>query len=804
METLRQDIRYAVRRLARSRGFTLLAVVTLALGIGANSAIFSVVNAVLLRPLSFPEPHRLDQVHSTRQGSGHIPVSAPDFRQMERETRAYEALAAYTLTFPNLTREGEPVRLNGTSVSASFLSILGSRPVLGRAFREDENEPGNTRVVLLGHGLWQQRFGGDPTVLGRSIQLDGEPYEVVGVMPAGFDFPEERELWTPIAYGPIFSDDNARSGHFLSVIGRRRAGVSAEEAAADIAAIAGRIEQAFPALKTGFGGTAVPLSEELVGDIRLPLLVLLGAVGLVLLIACANVANLLLARAAAREGELALRTALGAGRGRLLRQLLTESVLLGLLGGVLGLLLGTWGTAWLLDLQPQGIPRLEEVRLDRSVAAFTLGVSLLTGLLFGLYPAWQVTRGELVDGIREGGRGSLTGRRSARMRGTLVVAETALAVMLLVGAGLLIRSFAHLSAVDLGFRQESALVFDLALPAAAYPDNAQTLAFYTALEERLRAIPGVVAAGASSAPPLSGFYSGGPMVIEGGEPARPGEEDIVQIRVVTPELLPTLGVQVLRGRGVLATDGPDAPPVVLLTESAEARFFGGGEALGSRVAMGGPSDPAWAEVVGIVGDVRGDRVAEEGEPGIYFAHAQRPARQMSLVVRTVGEPMRLVGAVREEVQALDRNLPIFNARTLEQVVGESVSQPRFYTLLLAVFAAAALLLSAVGIFGVMSSLVAQRTREIGIRIALGAAPRLVLRSVVGGAMTLTLAGVAIGVVGSVVGARLLAALLFGVSPGDPATFLAVALILTGVAAGASYLPARRAVRVDPMVALRGE
>jgi putative ABC transport system permease protein len=578
--------------------------------------------------------------------------------------------------------------------------------------------------------------------------------------------------------------------------------VTVEEGAADMAAVGGRMEQAFPDLKEGFGGTAVSLREELVGDIETPLLVLLGAVGLVLLIACVNVANLLLARAVARESELAVRAALGAERWRLVRQLLTESLVLGLLGGATGLLLSVWGTEWLLRLRPEGIPRLDEVGVDWSVVGFTAVLAVLTGFLFGLMPAYQVTRGDLASTIREGGRGTLARRGATRMRSALVVLQTALAVMLLSGAGLLIRSFAKLSAVDPGFRTERALAVDLSLPSAAYPDQEQVRAFYATLEERVRGLPGVAAAGSSSSVPMSGFYWGSPMRVDGLPEPGPGGDRVVQIRVVTPGLLPTMGVPVVRGRGFLPSDGPESPRVALLTESAAARYFPGLDPVGMRVAVSRDDEPQWAEVVGIVGDVRGSDLTEEVGPGLYFPHSQQNGRQMSLVLRTGSDPMALVPAIRREVQALDADLPIFNPRTLEQALGEAVSQPRFYMLLLSIFGGTALVLSAIGIFGVMSYSVVQRTREIGIRIALGAAPRTVLRMVVGGALALALGGVAIGLVGAAAGSRLLSALLFGVSPTDPFTLVSVALILTGVAVGASYLPARRAIRVDPMVALR--
>jgi putative ABC transport system permease protein len=802
METLLQDLRYAARRLARSRGFTFVAVLTLALGIGANSAIFSVVNAVLLRPLPFAEPERLDRIYSTIDGFGDIPVSPPDFLQIKAETRAYEELAAYSFSSPNLTGEGDPVRLNGTSVSAPFFDLLGVRPALGRTFAADESEPGHGRVAVLGHALWQERFGGNPAVLGRTIQLNGEPYEVIGVMPRGFHYPGERELWTPLEYDGSFRDDGNRQAHYLTVIGRRKPDVTLEEGAADMAAIGARIGRAFPDIHEGFGGRAVSLREELVGEIETPLLVLLGAVGLVLLIACVNVANLLLARAVTREGEMAVRSALGAERTRLVRQLLTESVVLGLLGGGMGLLLSVWGTDWLLRLRPQGIPRLDEVGVDWSVVGFTAGLSVLTGLLFGLVPAYQVTRGDLASSIRTGSRGGLAGRSAARVRSALVIVQTALAVMLLSAAGLLIRSFAELSAIDPGFRAEHALAVDLALPSAAYPEDEQVRAFYTTLEERVRGLPGVQAVGSSSSVPMGGGYWGSPLLVEGLPAPDQDEDQVVQVRIVTPGLLPTMGVPILRGRGFQASDGPTSPRVALITESAAERYFPGRDPVGMRVSIPRRNGPEWAEVVGIVGDVRGSDLAEEIEPGVYFAHSQFNGRQMSLVVRTGADPAALVAAVRREVQALDADLPIFNVRTLEEALGQAVSQPRFYMLLLSIFGATALVLSAIGIFGVMSYSVVQRTREIGIRIALGAAPGTVLRMVVGGALALAIGGVAIGLVGAAASTRLLSALLFGVSPVDPLTLVSAAVILTGVALVAGYLPARRAIRVDPMTALR--
>jgi putative ABC transport system permease protein len=468
----------------------------------------------------------------------------------------------------------------------------------------------------------------------------------------------------------------------------------------------------------------------------------------------------------------------------------------------MGLLLSVWGTDWLLRLRPQGIPRLDEVGVDWSVVGFTAALSVLTGLLFGLVPAHQVTRGDLAGSIRAGSRGALAGRSAARVRGALVVVQTALAVMLLSAAGLLIRSFAELSALDPGFRAERALAVDLALPSVAYPEQEQVRAFYATLEERVRGLPGVEAVGSSSSVPMGGGYWGTPLLVEGLPAPGADEDQVVQVRIVTPGLLPTMGVPVLRGRGLLPSDGPASPRVALITESAAERYFAGRDAVGMRVSIPRPNGPEWAEVVGIVGDVRGSNLAEEADPGVYFPHSQLDSRQMSLVLRTGSDPEALVAAVRREVQTLDADLPIFNVRTLEQALGEAVSQPRFYMFLLSIFGATALVLSAIGIFGVMSYSVVQRTREIGIRIALGAAPGAVLRMVVGGALALAVGGVAIGLVGAAASSRLLSALLFGVSPIDPLTLASVAAILTGVALVAGYLPARRAIRVDPMTALR--
>ncbi|HEV2130004.1 MAG TPA: ABC transporter permease, partial [Longimicrobiaceae bacterium] len=688
--------------------------------------------------------------------------------------------------------------------SATFFDVMGVEPMLGRTFTTDENESGNTGVAVLGHALWQQRFGGDRSILGRTVQLDGESYQVVGVMPEGFDYPGGAEIWTPLAYGEGFRDDAQRGSYSLNVIGRRKPGVSVADANADIAAIGAKIARDFPGLKTGIGSVVFPMHDDLVGGIRLPLLILLGAVGFVLLIACVNVANLLLTRAAARESELAVRAALGAGRGRLVRQLLTESTLLGLLGGAFGLLLAVWGTNWLVRLRPEGIPRLEQVAVSWEVVGFTGLVALLTGILFGLVPAYQVTRGELIGSIREGGRGALRRRATTRVRGALVVVETALAVMLLAGAGLLIRSFVQLNAVDPGFRAERTLALDLALPSAYYPETEQVRAFYGELAERVEALPGVRSVGIVSALPLADFLQRTNLRIGGRPEPGPGEENSIDVRFASSGYLQTLGIPVLRGRGFTDQDRPGTLRVVLISETAARHYFPGEEAIGRRIELGMSrrGQPLGGEVVGIVGDVRNEGLSQDPPPMLYLSNDQTATRMASLVVRSHGEPRELMAAVRREVAAMDPNLPLFNIRTLEETLGEAISQPRFYMLLLSIFAGSALVLAAIGIFGVMSYAVVQRTREIGIRMALGADPRSVLRMVVGRALGLAALGVLLGLLGSLAGTRILSGLLFGVAPTDPLTLAGVATVLFGVAGIASYLPARAATRVDPNVALR--
>jgi putative ABC transport system permease protein len=811
MEIVLQDLRYANRRLRKSPGFAVVAVLTLALGIGANSAIFSVVNAVLLRSLPFAEPDRLVAFGTIKHGeeprAGSL--SPPDFMSLRDHTRTLTDVAALSYGGATLTGGGEPERVDAAWVSAGFFELLGATPVLGRTIRPEENQPGNTGVAVLGHGFWQQHLGGDSAIVGQTITLNGVTRTVVGVAPPGFGFPENRALWAPLQYDETFSSetDRNRRAQWLSVIGRVQPGVPLERARAEVQSLAAQLEQEFPQTNTNVTLATLSLHEVMVGEVRTPLLILLGAVGLVLLIACANVANLLLARAAARQGEMAVRAALGAGRGRLVRQLLTESVLLGLVGGVVGLLLAHWGTALLVALRPAGIPRLDDVGVDGTVVGFTFLVALLTGVVFGLIPALQATRSDLVASIREAGRGALGGRQGQRTRSALVVAEMALAVMLLVGAGLLMRSFLQLQRVDPGFRPEQTLALDLSLPTRRYPEDEQRIAFYGTLLERIEGLPGVRSAGAVNLLPMGDDRFVLSFAVEGRPTPPPGEQPTLEVRVATPEYFRTMGIPLLRGRDFAEADRADAPQVVVINETTAQRFFAGEDPIGQRVRTGwgiGEDHFAGGEIVGVVGDVRQLGPGKEFIPELYLPSTQVPESDLSVVVRTAGDPLALAKAIRAEVRALDANLPVSNLRTLDQVLSRAVAQPRFYLLLLGAFAAVALVLAAIGIFGVMSYSVVQRTREIGIRVALGANPGAVLRMVVGRALWLALGGVAVGLLGALALSRLLGSLLFGVSATDPLTFAGVAALLTSVALLATYLPARRATRVDPMVALRSE
>jgi putative ABC transport system permease protein len=805
MDYLKQDLQYAVRRLLKAPGFTAVAVLTLALGIGANSAIFSVVNGVLLKPLPFPESGRLVRVYHTSDGS-RSSMSGPNFTDIARMATTLEGMAAISTAGMILTGVGEPTRLRVAEVSAALFNVLRVRPALGRVFNADENTPGRTNIVILSHALWEQRFGGDRGVIGKRIALDGVPREVVGVMPRGFGYPSDRQAWLPIAYDAAFVRSQ-RANWSLDVVARLKPGVTPEQSAAEVETLGRNLEKQYPTANAGVGMTTFPMLEAMVGDIRRSVMILLGAVGFVLLIACTNVANLLLARAAARGSEMAVRTALGAGRGRLVRQLLTESVVLSVLGAALGLLLAVWGVELLTKLKPEGIPRLDNVRVDAAVILFTVAIAMLTGVLFGLVPAFAATRG-LSASLKEAGRGAVTGRGGARLRGGLVIAELALAVMLLAGAGLLMRSFMKLQAVDPGFSPEQALTFELSLPGERYLQDAQRVAFYDDLLPRLRALPGVRGTSAVMGLPLTGVDFVISFDVAGRPPVAPEDRPAMQVRVAMSDYFASVGIPLKRGRVFTDDDKVGTTPVVLITESAARQYFPGEDPIGKTIKLGwrrGAGKPqAGGEVVGIVGDVKDAGLNEANPPQIFLPFRQWPVSFMSLVMKTSVPPLSLSDAARAQVAAVDPNLPVSNISTLDAVVAKSISQQRFYMLLLAIFAAVALVLAAIGIFGVLSYAVSQRTREIGIRMALGAREGSVIRLIVVHAMILVVCGVAAGTIAALFVTQTMTKMLFSVTPTDPATFLTVAGLLSAVALLASYLPARRATHVDPVIALRAE
>jgi putative ABC transport system permease protein len=805
MDTLRQDLAYALRRLALAPAFTFVAIATLALGIGANSAIFSIVHAVLLKPLPFAEPDRLVQLFQVYEGRNVPHFSPMNFLDTEAAARSFDSMTAVDGGNVTLTGRGAPAVLAAAEVSASFFRVFRVTPVMGRVMAEDENEPARANVVVLGHALWRTRFGGDPAILGQKITLDSRSLTVIGIAPPGFAFPEGVELWTPIAYDDFFRT-KSRGSWYVRVFGRLQKDAKSEAAAEEARMIASRLAAAHPEANEGLGGTVLSLQDSLVGNTRPALYLLLGAVGLVLLIACVNVANLLLARAAARESEFAVRLALGAGGGRIFRQLLTESLVLSFLGGLAGVTLASLSLGSLIALQPSGVARLAEASVDRTVLLFAAALSLFTGLLCGTLPAMSA-RSTPAKALREGSRALLSSPGS-RVRGGLVVGQMALAMMLLAGAGLLLRSFAQLQQVSPGFNIENALTFSIALPAQAYKDESLRVGFFDRLLERLNGLPGATAAAAIVGLPLTGTQINISFEVANRPPLPPAQQPSMELRPATPGYFKAMGIPVIRGRGIEVGDTARSTPVAVITESAVRKYFPGEDPIGQRITLGwrrpDGMPKAGGEVVGIVADVKSSGLARDVVPEIYVPFAQLPVGSMDIVLRTSVPPLSLGPAVESVVSELDPELPVARLRTLEDVVARSISQPRFYMLLLGLFASTAVLLAALGIFGVMSYAVAQRSREIGIRMALGAQPASVMRMVMRNAGLLIVAGIATGLAGAVALSRFLGGLLFNLSPTDPTTLGAVALTLVAVALLASYLPARQATRVDPLLALRSE
>ena len=813
METFWQDIRYGIRMLVKAPSISIVATIALALGIGANTAIFSVVNAVLLRPLPFANSEQLMNVWETDPTRGYVRGSAsyPNFVDWREQNHVFEHMASYHTGDFILTGRGESTRLQGAIVNADLFPLLGVAPVIGRGFLPDEDKPGESgRVVLLSQELFQRRFNSDPNVVNQSMVLDGKNYTIVGVMPSAFQFPiqnEPVELWTTVALDregkePITDE---RGAHYMNVIARLKPGVSKEQAQAEMVSISARLEQQYPDKDLHKSSRVEPALEALVGDIRPALLILLGAVGCVLLIACANVANLLLARAMTRHKEMAIRSALGASRVRVVRQLLTESVLLSLAGGALGLVLAVWWSDLLVALGKQNIPRALQVGLDWRVLGFTLLVSVFTGIIFGLVPALHSSKTELTESLKEGARGSGEGARHNRIRGLLVVSELAIAVVLLVGAGLLIQSLWRLRQVSPGFDSQNLLTFVVGIPEVKYPNQKQAQ-FYNDLVARVESLPGVRSAGAVIPLPLSGDLFRISFETE-GRPVAKGDQPSADFFAIGDGYFKTLGSSILKGRDFNERDNKQAPAVIIVNQAFARKFFPDEDPIGKRIKPGISTDtdePAMREIVGVVSDVRNRNLSSELRQGYFVPAAQVPFNQMTMVIRTTNDPHSLMTAVQNEVHSMDKELPVFNVKTMDEYIATTVAAPRFNTTLLVIFAAVALILTIVGLYGVMSYAVAQRTNEIGIRMALGAKTSDVLRLIVSQGFKLVLLGLAIGLAGAFALTRVISSLLFGVTTKDPLTFAVVAVLLAFVALLACYIPARRATRLDPLRALRYE
>jgi putative ABC transport system permease protein len=811
MDVLMQDLRYGARSLLRNPGFAAIAIVALGLGIGANTAIFSVVNSVLLRPLPYADPGRLVSVWNQYPGMNlmRASVSGPDYVERRDQNTVFEGVAVYAHASLNLTGSGEPERIHGLRASANLFHLLGVPPALGRGFLEEEDHPGRSQVAVVSDRMWRRTFGADRGLVGRTVRLNGVPYTVAGVAPPEFYFPEPGvDIWIPIALKPEDVDAKLHGFEYLTMIARLRPGAGVAQAQADLDVITRRFLDAAPAQAREFfesnrwGAGVAPLMDEWTGSVRPALLVLLGAVVCVLLIACANVSNLLLARTASRQKEMAVRYAVGAGRGRVVRMLLTESVLLALAGGGLGLLVAAWGIDLLVLARPANLPRIDEIGIDGRVLLFTSALSILSGLVFGIAPALQMSARSFGASLKEGGRaGSAPGR--SRLRATLVTAQISLALVLLVGAGLLVRTFDRIQQVDPGFRDAPRLLtMSLSLPDSRYAKAADKRLFFDRLLERLRALPGVTAAAANSLLPLAPGASTASFRVE-GQRLGPGEGNaLASVRLVTPGYLAVMGIPLRQGRDLEERDAAAGTEAAVIEETLARRFFPGESPIGRRVTFSELDDGQWFTVVGVAGTVKHSGLAQESFGHLYIPYAVYPAPEMFVVLRTQGDPRSAIAAVRGAVRAVDPEQPIHAVRTMDDYVDDALAQPRFRAVLLGMFGGVALLLAVVGIYGVMAFSVTQRTHEIGVRLALGARPRDVLRMIVAQGLRLTLAGVVLGLLGAVAVTRALAGLLFGVGSTDPATFATVPIVLAAAALLASYIPARRATRVDPMVALR--
>ncbi len=792
------DLKFAFRQLLKNPGFTAVAVLTLALGIGANTAIFSVVDGVLLKPLPYERPGQLVQVWEAPGPGKRNSASPGAFLDWKEHSTVFESLSLRQNTAMNLTGDGEPERISGLAMSTSGLQIFRARPLLGRTFASDEDQPGKDKVAVLSHGFWQRRFGGETNVVGREIQLNDQSYTVIGVLPPRFLPWDKAEFVIPKAIAP--DEANQRSAHWLQVIGRLKPGVTVAQAQSEMNALAARLKPLYPAFKKDWGVTIVPMHEQITGNVKPTLLVLAGAVGFVLLIACANVANLLLAKASARQKEMAIRAALGASRWRVIRQLLVESVLLSLLGALLGLLLTFWSVGTLTSITAVSLPRAQDVGLDLRVLGFALLVSLVAGVAFGLVPALQPSRPDLNDMLKEGARTSGTGPRN-RVRSGLIVSEVALSLVLLIGAGLLLNSFVRLSNVPPGINPQNVLTMQVTLPDKKYPDAERRAAFFERTLERIENLPGVEAAGAVWTMPLAG-YSPDTSFTVFGRPGQPATSYQTDFDFCSPDYFRAIGIPLLKGRFFEQRDRADSPLVVIINEALAREHFPNEEPLGKRIQLG-KIDEQW-EIMGVIGNVRQRGLGESVRPSVYRPLAFIWSGNGHLVVRTTGAPLGMAESVRKTILEVDPSQPVANVRTMEEVIAASVAQRRFILMLLGGFAGAALLLAGIGLYGVIAYAVSQRTREIGIRMALGATRSAVLALVLRQGMKLAGIGVLLGTAGGLGLTRVLTGFLYEVKPTDPATFVSVSLILTLVAVLACWLPARRAAKVDPMEALRYE
>jgi putative ABC transport system permease protein len=807
IESLWHDVRCGLRMLRKNTGFALVAVLTLALGIGANTAIFSVIHAVLLRPLPFDQPDRIVVVLESNPSKGfpQFSVSPPNYMDWRKEASAFQYMSSVSRGHFSYTGGAEPELLSGANVAASFFFVLGAEPALGRVFLPEDDVVGKAGVVVLSYGLWERRFGSDPQVIGKSLILDGRPYRVVGVMQRGFQFPRGVDVWLPSEFDERSLGPGARGAHYLRVLARLKPGMSIDQAQADMASLSQRMEQQYPKTNAGWTSKVVSLNETMVGDIRPTLLVLFGAVGFLLLIACANVANLLLARAAGRQREIAIRFSLGASRPRIARQLLTESILLSGIATGAGLLLAEWAIRVLRTLPPSNLPRAASIGLHLPVLVFAAGVAILTGVLFGVAPALQITRCAPSETLKEGGR-TASARRQG-VRSALVVLETTLALMLLIGSGLLLKSFLRLQTVDPGFQYKNILTASVSLPESKYSTDARKIQFFDQVLERIQAVQGVREAAAASGNPMEGSNLGFAFATKALQALSPADQPSAGYYIVSPNYFQTLGIPLLVGRYFTHDDSMGSPRVAIISQTVAERFFFAKSPIGQtiNIGVGAPTEaPVWREIVGVVGDVKDDGLGAAGTMTVYEPYPQIGWSEMKLFVRSNSNPLQFVGVLRSQVMAVDKDLPVADIFTGDHLMADAVAQPQLRTMLLSLFAGLALVLASLGIYGVMSNTVAQRTHEIGVRMALGAGQNSVLRLVLRNGMRLTLLGIALGTAGAFALTRLMKGFLFHVTPTDPATFAEVALFLFLVALLASYIPARRATRVDPVVALHYE